>query len=301
MKRPAAASSSLLKRPAACSADNAPKRMRKVALETTAANSEALLVGQGAACSAPRALHHAKTPSIKHDFTGAIHPESTPNCEHPLSTAPITSHSLSQQIFIIQGFCVGAQTSVPPVANSCHLDVSVPPVTQVANSTSAALWMPIIADFGNSCTLESTVAFPKHRYCTLQYSAPEVLLRQMPYSYPSDIWSLGAILFEIEHWRAAFPMRGEDDRDPELSQLLQIWKCFTDASCIAQNASPLGIAIKRELQSRLPGCALSKKETERTSLVRPSAGAPFGHSAFLHRCLELEPALRPKSKELIKL
>ena len=143
-----------MKRPAAGSADNAPKHMRKVALESAASNSEALLVGQGAACSAPRALHHAKTPSIKHDFTGAIHPESTPNCEHPLSTAPITSHSLSQQIFIIQGFCVGAQTSVPPVANSCHLDVSVPPVTQVANSTSAALWMPIIADFGNSCILQ---------------------------------------------------------------------------------------------------------------------------------------------------
>jgi serine/threonine protein kinase len=182
--------------------------------------------------------------------------------------------------------------SVPPVANSAY--------PLCPDSSSAALWMPIIADFGNSCMLDSTVALPTRRFCTLQYAAPEVLLRQMPYSYPSDIWSLGAILFEIEHLRAAFPVRG-DVGECELSQILQIWKSCAASSTIAQGRSQFEIAIQRELQSRLPACVLSKADER--SLTRPIAGAPYGYqySAFVRRCLRMEPFFRPRSKELIML
>ena len=159
---------------------------------------------------------------------------------------------------------------------------------------SAALWRPIIADFGNSLVLESTVELPTRRFCTLQYSAPEVLLRRMPYSYQSDIWSLGTILFEIEHRNVAFPVR-MDEGECDLTQLFQIWKSCADNSATTRNSSPLIIAVRRELQSRLPACLFSKTCNE-SRIRRARIGAS---SPFVRRCMEMEPAERPRSKELI--
>ena len=90
---------------------------------------------------------------------------------------------------------------------------------------SSVLWMPIIADFGNSLNLGAAVEhqLPTRRFCTLQYAAPEVLLRGMVYSFPSDIWSLGVTFAEMEHLQAVFPARADSDCD--LTQLCRVWKC----------------------------------------------------------------------------
>merc|ERR1719272_2905407 len=60
-----------------------------------------------------------------------------------------------------------------------------------------------IGDFGISKVLESTAAFAKTTIGTPYYLSPEICMEK-PYSYASDIWALGCILYELAALRVPF-------------------------------------------------------------------------------------------------
>ena len=54
-----------------------------------------------------------------------------------------------------------------------------------------------IADFGLSKNMEESKAYVSSIAGTMVYSSPEALNNQKKYSFPSDIWALGCILYEL--------------------------------------------------------------------------------------------------------
>jgi NIMA (never in mitosis gene a)-related kinase len=60
-----------------------------------------------------------------------------------------------------------------------------------------------IGDFGISKVLENTAAFAKTTIGTPYYLSPEICMEK-PYSFSSDIWALGCILYEMAALRVPF-------------------------------------------------------------------------------------------------
>lgn len=60
-----------------------------------------------------------------------------------------------------------------------------------------------IGDFGISKVLENTAAFAKTTIGTPYYLSPEICMEK-PYSYASDVWALGCILYEMAALRVPF-------------------------------------------------------------------------------------------------
>lgn len=60
-----------------------------------------------------------------------------------------------------------------------------------------------IGDFGISKVLESTAAFAKTTIGTPYYLSPEICMER-PYSYSSDMWALGCVLYEVAALRVPF-------------------------------------------------------------------------------------------------
>ncbi|CAJ1342527.1 unnamed protein product [Effrenium voratum] len=60
-----------------------------------------------------------------------------------------------------------------------------------------------IGDFGISKVLESTCAFAKTTIGTPYYLSPEICLEK-PYTFSSDIWALGCVLYELACLRVPF-------------------------------------------------------------------------------------------------
>ncbi|CAE8708421.1 unnamed protein product, partial [Polarella glacialis] len=60
-----------------------------------------------------------------------------------------------------------------------------------------------IGDFGISKVLESTCAFAKTTIGTPYYLSPEICMER-PYSFSSDIWALGCVLYEMAALRVPF-------------------------------------------------------------------------------------------------
>eukprot|EP00929_Paragymnodinium_shiwhaense_P115210 TRINITY_DN8393_c0_g1_i1.p1 TRINITY_DN8393_c0_g1~~TRINITY_DN8393_c0_g1_i1.p1 ORF type:complete len:436 (+),score=108.59 TRINITY_DN8393_c0_g1_i1:159-1466(+) len=60
-----------------------------------------------------------------------------------------------------------------------------------------------IGDFGISKVLESTVAFAKTTIGTPYYLSPEICMER-PYSFSSDVWAMGCVLFELAALRVPF-------------------------------------------------------------------------------------------------
>lgn len=60
-----------------------------------------------------------------------------------------------------------------------------------------------IGDFGISKVLENTAAFARTTIGTPYYLSPEICMEK-PYSYASDIWALGCILYELAALRVPF-------------------------------------------------------------------------------------------------
>jgi serine/threonine protein kinase len=53
-----------------------------------------------------------------------------------------------------------------------------------------------VGDFGVTKLLESTAAMAKTTIGTPYYISPEICLEQ-PYSYASDVWAIGVLMYEL--------------------------------------------------------------------------------------------------------
>merc|ERR1719440_669093 len=60
-----------------------------------------------------------------------------------------------------------------------------------------------VGDFGISKVLESTAAFAKTAIGTPYYLSPEIC-QEKPYSFGSDVWALGCVLYELAALRVPF-------------------------------------------------------------------------------------------------
>merc|ERR1719440_2251340 len=60
-----------------------------------------------------------------------------------------------------------------------------------------------VGDFGISKVLESTAAFAKTAIGTPYYLSPEIC-QEKPYSFGSDVWALGCVLYELTALRVPF-------------------------------------------------------------------------------------------------
>ncbi|KAF7727789.1 hypothetical protein EC973_007020 [Apophysomyces ossiformis] len=76
-----------------------------------------------------------------------------------------------------------------------------------------------LADFGLARELKSKPPYTEY-VSTRWYRAPEVLLRSTSYSYPVDIWAVGAIFAEIITLRPLFPGQSEIDQLYRICELL---------------------------------------------------------------------------------
>ena len=179
-------------------------------------------------------------------------------------------------------------------------NILVHPITQPAAShrrgeaCSWAWWRPTIADFGNSLYLGAGERqLPTRRFCTRQYTAPEVLLRGMEYSFPSDIWSLGVTIAEMEHCVHVMP-----SADCDLSQLCEAWK-WCAAVGVTQLCDPLDEAIRRELANRMALAFLQRRFYDGSARLGAAVGSKF--ASIVRRCVQLEPTKRADALTLVAL
>ena len=150
-----------------------------------------------------------------------------------------------------------------------------------------------IADLG----LARAVALPirplTHEVVTLWYRAPEVLLggRGGCYGPPLDIWSAGAILFEMATSRPLFP------GDSEIDQLFRIFRALGTPT---EEAWP-GVSALRDFSASFP--QFQAKGLEATVRERGGADAAGAFSAagldLLGRCLRFNPAERITAREAL--
>ena len=156
--------------------------------------------------------------------------------------------------------------------------------------TPTESWNPVIADFGNSLNMGSAcgsgeIQLPTHRCCTLRYSAPEVLLPGMVYSFPSDIWSMGLIFTEMEYLH--FPMQTDDDV-PDVQQLWRVWLwCFSVGCCHpTDSGDSLEASMRRTLGHTMPIIKM-KIDLDCGTRIGCLHGAAF--AAVVRACVQLEP------------
>ena len=75
-----------------------------------------------------------------------------------------------------------------------------------------------IADFGLARTMGLPLKSYTHEVVTLWYRAPEVLLGSKIYSTAIDMWSIGAIFYELAHKKPLFA------GDSEIGQIFKIFR-----------------------------------------------------------------------------
>uniref|UniRef100_A0A7S4L130 non-specific serine/threonine protein kinase n=1 Tax=Guillardia theta TaxID=55529 RepID=A0A7S4L130_GUITH len=92
-----------------------------------------------------------------------------------------------------------------------------------------------LGDFGIAKVLEGTLEMAKTVIGTPYYMSPE-LFRNQPYSFKSDIWSLGCVLYEIVSLRHAFEAR-------DMNSLVQ--------KILRASYGPIPATVSKELRSLL--------------------------------------------------
>ncbi|KPA77920.1 protein kinase putative (CRK) [Leptomonas pyrrhocoris] len=101
--------------------------------------------------------------------------------------------------------CVNDKSNKPPG--------SVSPWEEATSARDAPNQLIIkIGDFGLARVEEIPVKKYSQEVVTLWYRSPDVLMSSSLYSYPVDIWSMGAIFFEMSTGKVLFSGRNEDEQ-----------------------------------------------------------------------------------------
>lgn len=77
-----------------------------------------------------------------------------------------------------------------------------------------------LGDFGLARVENIPVKKYSHEVVTLWYRSPDVIMGSALYSFPVDMWSMGAIFFEMVTGRVLFGARNEDDQMLRVFRLL---------------------------------------------------------------------------------
>ena len=156
-------------------------------------------------------------------------------------------------------------------------------------------WYPVVCDFGNACQLVGQApTMPSRKYCTLPYCAPEVLIPFMRYTWPSDVWSMGLVLAEVEH---LYPVAlGSSPVRSNVAQLLVLWKLCQPAAA----QLPLGAfasRVKRELACYHGG---DISATMGNGPPHPTLGRVYGvgFANLVRTSLRMDPDERSTARDL---
>jgi NIMA (never in mitosis gene a)-related kinase len=121
-----------------------------------------------------------------------------------------------------------------------------------------------IGDFGISKVLESTAAFARTTIGTPYYLSPEICMEK-PYSFSSDIWALGCILYELAALRVPFDAQN-------LQALVQkITRGPTPqlpSTCSAELRQLCGDLLHREQSSRPNACEILQRQIIQSEIRR---------------------------------
>ncbi|KAI9494145.1 kinase-like domain-containing protein [Zychaea mexicana] len=132
-----------------------------------------------------------------------------------------------------------------------------------------------LADFGLARQIKSKPPYTEY-VSTRWYRAPEVLLHSTNYSYPVDLWAVGAIFAELVMLKPIFPGRSEIDQLFRICQIL---------------GNPLGTVMKRRLAP-----LLSKKASSSSS----SSSSPAAAAAAKAKALDPHHQPLPHSHPPLK-
>lgn len=143
-----------------------------------------------------------------------------------------------------------------------------------------------LADFGLGRFYDIPLKPYTHEVVTLWYRAPEVLLGQMRYGTPIDVWSLGCIVAEMATATALFPGDSEIDT---------IFKIFRLLGTPTNEVWP-GVTTLVNYKQTYP--QWHDTELESVRVCGPELG-PDGLE-FVRRCLRYNPLDRPSARSAQK-
>ena len=94
------------------------------------------------------------------------------------------------------------------------------------------------------CSSDLSHFFPLNQHC--RYRAPEVLLRDLRYNSPIDIWAMGAMMAELYTLRPLFPGSSEAD---------QMFKICTVMGTPSATTWPEGLKLAQRMNFKFPQSA----------------------------------------------
>lgn len=165
-----------------------------------------------------------------------------------------------------------------------HRDIKPENILLEAKTPSDTIKIKI-ADLGLAKLCESANPRPHTTYvATRWYRSPEILLRIPNYSYPSDLWAIGAVMAEVVACgEPLFP--GDDERD----QLARVIALRGHPAMVGWH---LGEITMKKRHIRLPKTTPSSLR----SFV-PLASLPV--LQLISDLLEMDPARRPSASEAL--
>jgi len=142
-----------------------------------------------------------------------------------------------------------------------------------------------LADFGLARAFSVPLKAYTHEVVTLWYRAPEILLGQIKYANPIDIWSLGCIVAEMATSQPLFPGDSEIDT---------IFKMFRVLGTPTEEVWP-GVSQLRDFKPEFP-----KWHDTHFREVRVN-GPSLGDAGIdiLTLCLQFNPVERPSARRLL--
>ncbi|XP_041841112.1 probable serine/threonine-protein kinase MARK-A [Melanotaenia boesemani] len=144
-----------------------------------------------------------------------------------------------------------------------------------------------LCDFGFARTMASSSegAVYTDYVATRWYRAPELLVGDIKYGKPVDVWAVGCLLIEMLTGQPLFP------GDSDLDQLYHIVKCFGNLVTHHQELfyrNPVFSGV------RLPECSATLPLLQRFPTITPTG------LGLAQRCLEVDPDRRAQCSELLE-
>ncbi|KAG2186207.1 hypothetical protein INT43_002645 [Umbelopsis isabellina] len=154
-----------------------------------------------------------------------------------------------------------------------------------------------IADFGLAREMKSRPPYTEY-VSTRWYRAPEVLLRSSTYSFPVDLWAVGAMFAELITLRPLFPGQSEIDQVFRICELLGNPGPAASHTGVVQRrmsekkASP-GFARKRSESIKVESISMTQNKAEYSA--RPEGGGEWREGVKLATKIGFQfPKISPK-------
>ncbi|XP_038123704.1 cyclin-dependent kinase-like 5, partial [Cyprinodon tularosa] len=172
-------------------------------------------------------------------------------------------------------------------ANFCHQQNVIHRDIKPENILVSQGGVVKLCDFGFARTIASSSEGGVYTdyVATRWYRAPELLVGDIKYGKPVDVWALGCVLMEMLTGQALFP------GDSDLDQIYHIVKCFGNLTAHHQELfyrNPIFSGVK------LPECSKTVPLQQRFPRIPPTA------LDLAQDCLEMDPKRRAQCSDLLE-